>query len=241
MEERFRRLERSVSWLKIYAVGVTMLLALVILLGANEKGAEAKVLRARGLVLIDDAGRERILIGAPIPDAANRGRTDAERVAELWGQRFPKEYMDYYKAYNHATNGIVILDENGFDQIAIGDPVPDPNIGKRIAPSTGMIINDDQGFERSGYGILDFGDSKHVTLGLDTAHGTEGLILTVRDDGGSGILISDKNWSAFLGSAPDGFFGNETEALKGLRLQEGDQAIRSFTATPPVTNEASAE
>ncbi|HNA16830.1 MAG TPA: hypothetical protein PK678_09950, partial [Ferruginibacter sp.] len=47
-----------------------------------------KVLKARGLVIVDDNGRERILIGAPLPGAANRVRTDTARVRELWSKRF---------------------------------------------------------------------------------------------------------------------------------------------------------
>ncbi len=111
--------------------------------------------------------------------------------------------------------------------------MPDPNIGKRIAPSTGIAINDEQGFERSGYGLLDFGETKHVTLGLDTAVGTEGLILTVRDEGGSGILVRDDDWSGFLGSAPAGFFGPSIdEPVQGVLLRDGERGTRRFTADP---------
>ncbi len=97
-----------------------------------------------GLVIEDEAGRERILIGAPIPEAANRVRTDEARVREIWAPRFPDEeaYMGFYEDYSHETNGILILSEDGFDRLAFGDPVPDPNIGRRIGPSTGLLIND---------------------------------------------------------------------------------------------------
>lgn len=44
----------------------------------------------------------------------------------------------------------------------LGDPVPDPNIGRRIGPATGLIINDLQGFERTGYGFIDQDDGWHV-------------------------------------------------------------------------------
>ena len=53
------------------------------------------VLRAHGLIIEDDAGRERILIGALIPEAGNRVRTDTTRLRELWGPRHPdiEKYM----------------------------------------------------------------------------------------------------------------------------------------------------
>ena len=125
------------------------------------------VLRVRGLVIEDAAGRERILIGAPIPEAANRVRTDEARVREIWGPRFPDEeqYMGYYQDYDHSTNGLVILSEDGFDRLVLGDPVSDPNIGRRIGPSTGLVINDAEGFERSGYGLLDVNGLYRVVLG----------------------------------------------------------------------------
>ena len=31
---------------------------------------------------------------------------------------------------------MLTLSEDGFDRLVVGDPVPDPNIGMRIAPST---------------------------------------------------------------------------------------------------------
>jgi hypothetical protein len=73
------------------------------------------VLRIRGLVIEDASGRERILIGAPIPAAANRVRTDETRAREFWAGRYPDpdRYMGFYKGYNHETNGILIPTDTG--------------------------------------------------------------------------------------------------------------------------------
>lgn len=48
-----------------------------------------EVIRTRRIVIVDGAGRERILIGAPIPDAPNRVRTDIRRLQALYGSQFP--------------------------------------------------------------------------------------------------------------------------------------------------------
>ncbi len=165
MSENPERLTRAIRWLQAYAALITVALAVLFFRSGTETDG---VLRARGLIIEDDAGRERILIGAPIPEAANRVRTDEARVREVWGSRFSDEYMGWYQDYNHSTNGILILSEDGFDRIALGDPKPDPNIGKRIGPSTGMVINDAEGFERMGYGLLDIDGTYRVTLGLDS-------------------------------------------------------------------------
>jgi hypothetical protein len=42
-----------------------------------------KVIKTRGIITIDDQGRERILLGAPILVAKNRVRIDLARVKEV--------------------------------------------------------------------------------------------------------------------------------------------------------------
>ncbi len=206
---RIHALERQVAQLKAF-VGVLVAALVVGLLYAGLPVVEAqsadRILRARGIVIEDEAGRERVLIGAPIPAASNRVRTDEKRVRALWSGRYPNpdQYMGFYKDYQHATNGILILDENGFDRVAVGDPVPDPNIGKRLGPSTGIVINDEHGSERSGYGLLKVGGNNRVVLGLDSARGTEGLTLSLFDEGSVGLSIRDQQRLVYVGSAPVG-------------------------------------
>jgi len=55
------------------SLGLALATALVVVARAPAPGGG--VLRVRGLVVEDSLGRERILIGAPIPHAANRVRT----------------------------------------------------------------------------------------------------------------------------------------------------------------------
>ncbi len=206
---RLRKLERDLRLVKAYALTLTVAAAWFACASPGVGTPQAdpaggRVLRARGLVIEDEAGRERILLGAPVPAARNRVRTDPARVQELWARRFPREYMDWYKEYRHATNGLLILDEHGFDRLALGDPVPDPNVGKRIGPSTGLVINDERGFERSGYGLLKVKDRYRVALGMDSARGREGLTLALFDDGPVGVTVGSEGRVAYLGSAPPG-------------------------------------
>lgn len=198
------------------------------LAGAQDAAApEDQVLRARGLVIVDEAGRERILIGAPIPEAENRVRTDMARVEEVWGPRFPRAYVDeYYPTYRHRMHGMLVLDENGFDRIAVGDSVPDPNIGQRIGPASGLLVNDPQGFERSGYGLLDVDGVYRVVLGLDGDDGREGVVLSLHDGGPRGLTISG-DASIFLGTAPESTYVARGEAFSGLLMEtEAGEAHR---------------
>ena len=167
MSTSAEQLKRTIRWLQVYAALMTVALAVLFVRSGTPADG---VLRARGLIIEDEAGRERILIGAPVPEAANRVRTDEARVQEVWASRYPDAdgYMGYYQGYSHETNGLLILSEDGFDRLVLGDPVPDPNIGRRIAPSTGMVINDLEGFERMGYGFKVVNGLGRVGLGLDT-------------------------------------------------------------------------
>jgi hypothetical protein len=104
----------------------------------DEPGIRTRGLIRRKLRGEDAEGRERILVGAPIPPAAHRVRTNDAQVRGLWGKRYPNadRYVELYRTYHHATDGGLILDEGGFDRVAIGDPVPDSNVGQRLGPST---------------------------------------------------------------------------------------------------------
>jgi hypothetical protein len=134
--------------------------------------------------------------------------------------------VGYYENYRHSTNGLLVLDERGFDRLVFGDPVPDPNIGRRIAPSTGIVINDDEGFEWSGYGLLTVDDKKRVVLGLDS-HDGEAVTLSVFESGRRGLSVYSPTNSMFLGKAPASaqVFGLDEEMF-GLVLREGETITR---------------
>jgi hypothetical protein len=225
MDVSLDRLRRGVSFLKVYT-GLMTVLVLILCVKVFFPPGPRDILRARGLVIEDASGRERILIGAPVPEAASRVRTDMARVMKAWGKRFPN--MDWYKGLDNSTNGILILDANGFDRIAIGDPTPDPNIGRRIAPSVGVLINDQEGFERTGWGY--FPANGRVVLGLDSRKGQEGVTLFVLEDDTTGMNINAGDKSIFLGSEPGGAGPAAAKAsFFGLHLREKDKTVKSVT------------
>jgi hypothetical protein len=190
---------RSIRFMQAYCIVSSVLLLIAVAAGFRQQ--PNGVLRVRGIIVEDSQGRERILIGAPIPYAANRVRTDTSRVRALWSRRFPDpdQYMRYYAGYRHSMNGMIVLDERGIDRVAVGDSVPDPNVGKRIAPSTGIAINDSAGFERTGYGYLSTRPAR-VVLGLDGNDGREGAGFIVDDGGAAGSFATRGDRMLFLGS-----------------------------------------
>lgn len=202
--ENERMLQRQIRRLQLCLA--LLALAVLVLLGAafTSGDNQGKVLRVRGLIIEDAQGRERILIGAPIPTARNRVRTDLARVRQLWSKRFPPQYMELYGGYQHDMNGILILDPSGFDRIALGDPSPDPNNGKRIAPVTGLVINDQEGLERTGYGLLKLDNGYQVALGMDNSKGQDSVTMFLQDGGPIGFQVEDGSRSRSFILEPEG-------------------------------------
>lgn len=231
MDPEILRLRKDVRILKLYSVVLTSAALIACLAAFQAHRSDDQILRARGIVIVDAAGHERILIGAPIPAATNRVRTDTARVRQIWGPQFPKEYLKYYKTYRNSMNGMLVLDEHGFDRVAIGDSVPDPNIGQRIGAGTGMVINDAQGYERSGYNLIRYGGHDRIVIGLDDDSGNEGVTLGVIDSGRVGIGIHHDHALYFLGSAPAGTLEDSLkQPFSGLLLKDGS-AERRVTAS----------
>lgn len=94
------------------------------------------VLRTRGLVIEDENGHPRILLGAPFPTATGRIRTDTR------------------------TTALLFLDREGHDRLTVGEEL-DPQIGgkvprgiHRIASGFGLVLHDEAGNERGAYSWL---------------------------------------------------------------------------------------
>lgn len=96
------------------------------------------IIRAKGIIIEDESGRDRILIGAPIPYSNDRVRTDSLLVKKYWASKFknPNQYMEWYKSYKNSADGIVFMNDKGFDVVQIGDNLSDANVGKRMFRST---------------------------------------------------------------------------------------------------------
>ena len=213
---RLRR-EARLAWL---LATVSMLLSTFLLItGLAPGGRSSDVIRTRGIVIVDAQGRERILIGAPIPASRDRIRSDFDKAKTAWGSRYPD--FEWYRALEHSTNGILLLDERGYDRIVLGDPDPDPNIGKRIAPVSGIAVNDQDGFERTGWGY--FASLNRTVLGVDTPGGSEGVMIGVLDDSTAGVMVMEGGPSIFLGNAgPDHFLTGLQEPFSGLLIRRGE-------------------
>jgi hypothetical protein len=89
---------------------------------------------------------------------------------------------------------LVIEDEEGRNRIVMGAPIPEPE-GRRISPSVGLAINDENGAERFGVGLQANG---RMVMGLDAPPGTgddrnrERITLVADQKGGAYIRFLDR-------------------------------------------------
>jgi hypothetical protein len=212
----------------------TLLSAFLLIAGLAPSGRSGDVIRTRGIVIVDPQGHDRILIGAPIPASKDRIRTDPEKAKQAWGSRYPD--FEWYRTLDHSTNGMVVLDERGYDRIVLGDPTPDPNIGRRIAPVSGIAVNDRDGFERTGWGH--FPSLNRTVLGVDTPKGTEGVMVGVLDDSTAGMMVMAGGPSIFLGNAgPDSELTGLRQPFNGLLIRQGQVVKYNLNSRAPEKHE----
>lgn len=218
---------KQLYWLKVYAIGSTIVMAAILTLGLTHKTPD--VIRTQGLVITDAQGRDRILIGAPIPSSKQRVRTDLEKVKKEWAANMGGEsYMDNYnKNLYHGVEGILFLNEEGFDKLILGEKMPDPNTGKRIVDAAGFTFNDDRGFERGGLGVSKTEEGEYrVVFGMDDPKVGEALHLFVLEDGTKGLQIASEDGRLLLGRSPqNGGFFNNREKFLGIKIEGTDGTL----------------
>ena len=190
-----------------------------------------KIIKTRGIIIVDEQGRERVLIGAPIPQAKNRVFTDKTRALAAWKDRMPesgKFYWDKFDELHKASVGMLVLDENGFDRVVVGDRLPDANTGRRIGSATGITIHNDKGYERAGFGTIKVGDKFQVGLGMDDEYG-EALNLFASKDLGVGLRINDSKNQLIFGTLEPNKLGNKSDQpFSGYMFSQGSEVKHQF-------------
>ncbi|HEY1112888.1 MAG TPA: hypothetical protein VGE66_04985 [Chitinophagaceae bacterium] len=213
-------LKRQIRHLQIGLTICIVLIASFVVLSFTREQRSFDVIRAKGIVIEDSTGKDRILIGAPIPASASRVRTDTVRAAKYWSRPYKnvEEFMKAYRSYNHNVDGIVVMNENGFDRVVVGDKLPDPNTGKKLFESAGILFNDREGWERAGGGVNTTKEGKaRAVYGLDDPDG-EAVHLVTLEDGTKGLIIAGQNGMMILGMSnkPSEWFQNK-EPFSGIR------------------------
>lgn len=166
------------------------------------------LIRTKGIIIEDETGKDRILIGAPIPHSKDRVRTDTNLVRKFFASEInpqnKNQYMKWYKNYRHSAYGMVVMNEKGIDVMQLGDKLSDPNVGRRIFLPTGILLNNQKGLEVGGFGTHTFDDGRSgVALGLDDPkNGREAFHALVLSDGTRALILQDANGKLVLGFGP---------------------------------------
>ncbi len=118
------------------------------------------------------------------------------------------------------ARGLIIEDEQGRSRIVIGSPVPDPKEGKRMNQSTGIVINDAEGYERFG---LNLDEKGRMGMGFDAPPGKGDPRNRERIN-----IMADEDGSSYIR-----FLNRKTQAVSFFRLDNEDRFYHEFLDWQP--------
>ena len=148
IERRIEELQKRIVRLTMVVLLLGAALGLIALRSFSrrvEAAETSQVLRLKGLIIEDAAGRSRILIGAPVPAVGDRLRQST-------------------------STSMVFLDEKGHDRFLVGEAVSPTPTFHRIGASYGATLFDTEGNERGGMGFLSNGSTvSRAAIALDRA------------------------------------------------------------------------
>jgi hypothetical protein len=225
MSNEILLLKKQILQLQLGLIGCVALILLFMILSFTDTDRKSDIIRARGIIIEDREGRDRILIGAPLPASSDRVRTDTALVRKHWAKNYrdPDQFMKWYRDYRHSAIGMVVLNEEGFDRIQIGDQLSDPNSGKRMFEAAGLLWNDREGWEKGGAGVNTTNEGKaRSVIGLDDSQG-EAVHIIALEDGTKGLIIGGENGRLMIGmSEKDGQWFQNTAAYTGIKYFNTD-------------------
>lgn len=218
---RLKQLEIKYNRIKVINTGLLLLLIIIVSGLGYTNINKSEIIRTKGIIVEDDNGRDRILIGAPIPFSENRVRTDTSLVRKYWANKVgadADQYMKWYDDYYHGAEGIIIMNEDGFDRVLVGDKLADSNVGKRLFEAAGITWNDKMGFELGGAGVNTTEDgAARAVIGLDNPNG-EAVHLMALEDGTNALIIGGKNGRLMIVvSEEGGMFSQDNMAFSGIK------------------------
>ncbi|MCL1676380.1 hypothetical protein [Elizabethkingia meningoseptica] len=154
---------------------------------SNNPESKFSSIRAKSIIIEDNMGNDRIIIASDFSKTKSRIRKDT-------------------------LGGVLVLDENGHDQVLLGHSKTAQYNGKKIIRTQdekpyGLYINDRNGDERGG--ITYYNKRKIAVIGLDNNIG-EAIHLFASEKGfnnlSTGMLIKKTggNGSLFAGETTDG-------------------------------------
>lgn len=198
MKKEIQEIKKEIHSLKVRNRFLTMLLIFVLLFSlVMNIDTNKDFLRVKGIVVEDDLGNERILIGAPIPFVS--GRKDKKEM-QVIGHRNRHYQLELAEGkYRKNDYGIMLLDSLGFDRIMIGQQYGKTDQEKQKPPFTGISIYDSLGEKRTEYGISHAIGNEKTHLELNTVNKEEKIALSINEYGVTGLRVQSPDKNIFLG------------------------------------------
>lgn len=101
VSKRLKDLEGRYKRMKLLFIVFYCLTVICVLGFGFSKTEDFNLIRAKGIIIQDENGKDRILIGAPIPYSNDRVRTDTSLVRKYFASEIypenPRKYMEWYK------------------------------------------------------------------------------------------------------------------------------------------------
>lgn len=221
MQQEISLLRKQIQQLRILVGLMCLGFVSLIIYSFRLPADKFEIIRAKGIIIEDRQGRDRILLGAPIPASTDRVRTDSNLVRKHWAKNFgdQNQYMKWYSEYYNSSIGMVVMNEDGFDRVLVGDRLADPNTGKRMFDAAGILWNDKEGWEKGGAGVNTSkdGTTSHSVMGVDDSDG-EAVHIIALEDGTKGLVIGGENGRLMIGmSKKDGQWFKNKEAFTGIK------------------------
>jgi hypothetical protein len=230
MNQELLQLKKQMLCMRWYILISSTVVLVFITSAFSGPDKKTGIIRAKGIVIEDSTGKDRILIGAPIPFSKHRVRTDPDRVRKYWAKAYGKDadqFMEWHKKYYHGAEGMVMMNEKGFDRVLIGDKLAAPNTGKRMFEPAGILWNDKEGWELGGAGVNTTADGKaRAVIGVDDRDG-EAVHLIALEDGTKGLVIGGENGRLLIGMSKQNvkWFQNK-EAFTGVKFFDATGKLR---------------
>jgi hypothetical protein len=168
----------TAGWIASSVAGVVWIVGLPTGSAQGLKGGTAggEILRARGLILVDEKGTERIVMGAPVPDPPQGKRV------------FPANGITFQDAKGKERGGLGILDDGRI--VYALDSENCDRVGLFVFPDgrAGLLVNDDH---MNGRLLLQTEQDGTASLRFLDAAAKERMVLGMDKGGAASIQIKD--------------------------------------------------
>ena len=139
--DRLKQVERKYKKLKIKFISFSVVCFALFFGFAFKQFETFDIISAKGIIIEDEFGIDRILIGSTVPYSKNRVKADSSLVRDYSAKKHTSrnQFTEWDSNYKHNEEGIIIMNEKGFERV---DKFPDEKTDKRQFDVAGKTWNE---------------------------------------------------------------------------------------------------